>query len=214
MNIESRMTKRPVTIQGDARAIEASELMEKERVSRLPVIDSEGRLIGLVSQKDITLAITRVPQGQTLHKMAHDLNVLRVDEIMSKEPVTITKDRTVEEAARTMVDLSISCLPVVEEGKLVGLVTKSDMFRILLELFGARSFGLRLTCIVDEKPGQIAAIARAVSQIGGDIISFGALNGFDETSRTLTLKVDGCDQACLVSALSPLVREIVDVREA
>ena len=78
---------------------------------------------------------------------------------MTKDPVTITKDTTVEEAARLMVDQDLSCLPVVEGDKLVGIVSKSDMFKILLELFGARHFGTRLSFLVDDKPGTIAAIS-------------------------------------------------------
>ena len=132
---------------------------------------------------------------------------------MTKNPVTISRTTTVEEAARLMVDQDLSCLPVVEDGKLVGIVSKSDMFKILLELFGARHFGIRLSFLVDDKPGTIAAVSRVISDAGYDIISFGTFMGTDPSNAICTIKVQGCTREALLELLSPLVKEILDIRE-
>ena len=214
MIIERRMTKNPVTVSPDANIAEASELMKKEKVHRLPVLDKDKNLVGVISEKDILFASPSPASSLSIHEMAYLLSKLTVRKLMTKDPVTITKDTTVEEAARLMVDQDLSCLPVVENGKLVGIVSKSDMFKILLELFGARHFGVRLSFLVDDKPGTIARISKAVAESGWDIISFGTFMGTDPSNAICTIKVEGCNQNELVSLLRPMVKEILDVREA
>lgn len=214
MIIERRMTKNPVTIGPDANVVEASELMKKEKVHRLPVIDKDKKLVGVISEKDILYATPSPASSLSIHEMAYLLSKLTVRKLMSKDPVTITKDTTVEEAARLMVDQDLSCLPVVEGDRLVGIVSKSDMFKILLELFGARHFGVRLSFLVDDKPGTIASISKAVAEAGWDIISFGTFMGTDPSNAICTIKVEGCSQNDLVQLLRPMVKEILDVREA
>ena len=187
--------------------------MKKEKVHRLPVLDNVKKLVGVISEKDILFASPSPASSLSIHEMAYLLSKLTVRKLMTKDPVTITKDTTVEEAARLMVDQDLSCLPVVEGDKLVGIVSKSDMFKILLELFGARHFGTRLSFLVDDKPGTIAAISRAVAEKGWDIISFGTFMGTDPSNAICTIKVEGCSQNDLVQLLRPMVKEILDVRE-
>lgn len=213
MIIERRMTKNPVTINPEASVVEASELMKKEKVHRLPVLDRDKNLIGVISEKDILFATPSPASSLSIHEMAYLLSKLTVRKLMTKNPVTISRTTTVEEAARLMVDQDLSCLPVVEDGKLVGIVSKSDMFKILLELFGARHFGIRLSFLVDDKPGTIAAVSRVISDAGYDIISFGTFMGTDPSNAICTIKVQGCNREALLELLSPLVKEILDIRE-
>lgn len=213
MIIERRMTKNPVTINPEASVVEASELMKKEKVHRLPVLDRDKNLIGVISEKDILFATPSPASSLSIHEMAYLLSKLTVRKLMTKNPVTINRTTTVEEAARLMVDQDLSCLPVVEDGKLVGIVSKSDMFKILLELFGARHFGIRLSFLVDDKPGTIAAVSRVISDAGYDIISFGTFMGTDPSNAICTIKVQGCTREALLELLSPFVKEILDIRE-
>ena len=213
MIIERRMTKNPVTINPEASVVEASELMKKEKVHRLPVLDRDKNLIGVISEKDILFATPSPASSLSIHEMAYLLSKLTVRKLMTKNPVTINRTTTVEEAARLMVDQDLSCLPVVEDGKLVGIVSKSDMFKILLELFGARHFGIRLSFLVDDKPGTIAAVSRVISDAGYDIISFGTFMGTDPSNAICTIKVQGCTREARLELLSPLVKEILDIRE-
>ena len=213
MIIERRMTKNPVTINPEASVVEASELMKKEKVHRLPVLDRDKNLIGVISEKDILFATPSPASSLSIHEIAYLLSKLTVRKLMTKNPVTINRTTTVEEAARLMVDQDLSCLPVVEDGKLVGIVSKSDMFKILLELFGARHFGIRLSFLVDDKPGTIAAVSRVISDAGYDIISFGTFMGTDPSNAICTIKVQGCTREALLELLSPLVKEILDIRE-
>ena len=213
MIIERRMTKNPITIKSEESVVEASELMKKEKIQRLPVLDRDKNLIGVISEKDILFATPSPASSLSIHEMAYLLSKLTVRKLMTKNPVTISRTTTVEEAARLMVDQDLSCLPVVEDGKLVGIVSKSDMFKILLELFGARHFGIRLSFLVDDKPGTIAAVSRVISDAGYDIISFGTFMGTDPSNAICTIKVQGCTREALLELLSPHVKEILDIRE-
>ena len=141
------------------------------------------------------------------------LSKLTVKKLMSKNVVTINKDTTVEEAARIMVDQDLSCLPVLEGEKLIGIVTKSDMFKILLELFGARHFGIRVSFVVDDKPGTIAKISQALSEQNIDIITFGTFMGTDPTNAICTIKVQGAPISKVVEIIKPFVSQLLDVRE-
>ncbi len=213
MIIELRMTRNPVTATPDMSVIEASGLMKKEKVHRLPVLDKNKKLVGIISEKDILYASPSPVSSLSIHEMAYLLSEMKVKKLMSRNVVTITRDTTVEEAARLMVDQDLSSLPVVENDKLIGIVSKSDLFKILLELFGARHFGVRVSFLVEDKPGTIANIARAISEAGGDIITFGTFMGTDPTNAVCTIKVQGIEKDKVVEIIKPLVLQITDVRE-
>ncbi len=211
MTIERRMTLNPVTISPDASVVEASELMKREKVHRLPVLDKDKKLVGVISEKDILYASPSPASSLSIHEMAYLLSQLTVRKLMTKNPVTVSKDIPVEEAARIMVDQDLSCLPVVEDGRLVGIVSKSDLFKILIELFGARTKGARVSFLVDDKPGLIADISKDVANAGLDIISFGTFMGTDPTNRICTVKVATDDTDKVLSILKPHVKAILDV---
>lgn len=212
MTVEYRMTLNPVTINPEASVVEASTLMKKEKVHRLPVLDSNKKLVGVISEKDILFATPSPASSLSIHEMAYLLAKLTVGSLMTKDPVTITKDVPVEEAARIMVDQDLSCLPVVDDGTLVGIVSKSDLFKILIELFGARSMGVRVTFYLDEKKGQISNISKALSENDLDIIAFGTFMGTNPSNRLCTMKVDSTDMEKVLSILKPFVKSIEDIR--
>lgn len=207
------MTRNPVTATPDMSIADASNLMRQEKVHRLPVLDKDKRLVGLITEKDILFASPSPASSLSIHEMAYLLSKLTVKKLMSKNVVTISKDTTVEEAARMMVDQDLSCLPVLEGEKLIGIVSKSDMFKILLELFGARHFGIRVSFVVDDKPGTIAKISQALSEQNIDIITFGTFMGTDPTNAICTIKVQGAPISKVVEIIKPFVSQLLDVRE-
>lgn len=213
MIIERRMTRNPVTATPDMSVAEASALMKQEKVHRLPVLDKDKKLVGVISEKDILYASPSPASSLSIHEMAYLLSKLTVKKLMTKNVVTISKDTTVEEAARLMVDQDLSCLPVLEDGKLIGIVSKSDMFKILLELFGARHFGVRLSFLVEDHPGTIARISSALAEQGIDIISFGTFMGTEPTNAICSLKAQGAPMAKVVEIVKPFVMQLLDVRE-
>ena len=214
MIISRRMTRNPVTATPEMSVGEASDLMKREKVHRLPVLDKDKNLVGVITEKDVLHASPSPATSLSIHEMAYLLSKLKVRDLMTKDVVTISEDTTVEEAARLMVDQDLSCLPVVQGNKLVGIVSKSDMFRILLELFGARHYGVRMSFLVEDKPGTIARISAALAGKGLDIVSFGTFTGTDPTNAICTIKVQGCTKTELLDLMKPLVAEVLDIREA
>ena len=213
MIIASRMTRNPVTATPDMSVVEASELMKREKVHRLPVLDKNKKLVGVITEKDVLYASPSPATSLSIHEMAYLLSKLKVKDLMARDVVTITEDVTVEEAARMMVDYDFSCLPVVRGDILVGIVSKSDMFRMLLELFGARKYGVRISVLVDDKPGMFALLTSTLAKEGLDIVSFGTFTGTDPTNIICTIKVQGCNKDRLLELLKPLVIEVLDIRE-
>jgi acetoin utilization protein AcuB len=120
----------------------------------------------------------------------------------------------VEDAARLLVDNNIGGLPIIDNDKLVGIVTESDLFKLLIDLFGTRRKGVRATLRVPERAGELADAARAVTDAGGNIISVGTFSGNDMTNAVMILKVEGMSEDRLRQVLGPLVVEVMDVREA
>jgi len=192
---------------------EANAIMKREKVHRLPVLDKEHHLIGIISEKDILYASPSPVSTLSIHEMAYLLSQLTVKKLMTHDVVTITKDTTVEEAARLMVDQDLSALPVVEDEYLLGIVSKSDLFKMLLELFGARHYGIRMSFLVEDKPGAIAEISSVLASHGVDIIAFGTFMGTDSSNAVCTIKMQGITQETAVEIIRPHVQEILDVRE-
>ncbi len=208
------MTRNPVTATPDMNIQDAKALMVKERVHRLPVLDSEKKLVGVISEKDILEAAPSPVSTLSAYEMNYLMNKLTVKKLMSRHPVTLDKNATIEEAARLMIDQDLSCLPVLEDGKLVGIVSKSDLFKILMELFGARHFGTRVEFLVDDRKGVLADITSAVSNKGLNIVSYGTFAGNDDNTAICTMKIQGAKPSEVLDLMKPFVKEILDIREA
>ena len=112
-----------------------------------------------------------------------------------------------------MADHKIGGLPVMRDDTVVGIITETDLFKIFIELFGAREKGVRVTMLVPEVKGELARITTEVANKGGNIIALGTFLGEDPTNRLCTIKVEGVPKDELVAALKPLVQEVIDARE-
>jgi acetoin utilization protein AcuB len=127
--------------------------------------------------------------------------------------VTVTEYTALEEAARIMADRKISSLPVMRNGKLVGMITETDLFRIFLELLGGRERGVRLTMLIPEEKGMLASVTGEIAHMGGNILALSTFTGEDPTNRMVTVKVADVPPEKLVAIMEALGMEIVDVRE-
>ena len=211
MTVSKNMTINPVTTTPDEGVFEAFELMKNEGVQRLPVLDNDGNLVGIISEKNITSAAA--DRKVSIVEFALLLSKIKVGDVMTKEVITVSIDDPVELAARKMSDNDISILPVVDNnGKLVGVVSRSDLFRLLLELFGTRHYGIRVTFRIKDQKGVIAKLAIALEKIGANIVSIGNLDS-DQGYSTIIMKINGVDESLIKDTLSPLVDGNLDIRE-
>ena len=211
MTVSKNMTINPVTTTPDMGVFEAFELMKSEGVQRLPVLDGEGNLVGIISEKNITSAAA--DKEVSIVEFALLLSKIKVGDVMTKEVITVSVDDPVEMAARKMSDNDISILPVVDNnGKLVGVVSRSDLFRLLMELFGTRHYGIRVTFRIKDQKGVIAKLAIALEKIGANIVSIGNLDS-DQGYSTIIMKINGVEESLIKDALTPLVDGNLDIRE-
>ncbi|HON13240.1 MAG TPA: CBS and ACT domain-containing protein [Treponema sp.] len=214
MNVGQRMTKNPVTVTPDISVPEAQAIMRREKIRRLPVLDKQGKLVGIVTSLDLIHASPSPATSLDMYELHYLLSKLKVEAVMTKNVITVTEDLPIEEAARIMADNNISGLPVMRNNILVGIITESDLFKLFIELFGARHKGVRLTVLLPERKGELADVAGAIAKIGGNIISLATFEGEDPTNSYCTLKVESVDKTSLVQAVTPLVERIVDIRES
>jgi acetoin utilization protein AcuB len=211
MLVGERMSKHVITISPDMPIAEALNMMKVEKVRRFPVV-KEGKLLGLVSDKDLLNASPSPVSTLSIWEMNYLLNKITVSEVMVKNVLTVTEDTPIEQAARIMADNKIGGLPVMRDGGVVGIITETDLFKMFLELLGAREMGIRVTVLVAEKQGELAKLTKAVSEAGGDFIAFGMFTGLDTTNKMVTFKVTGITLETLKKAITPIVKEIVDIR--
>ncbi len=213
MNVGRCMTKNPVTISPDVSVPDAQALMRREKIHRLPVLDKAGKLLGIVTSSDLIHASASSATSLDIYELNYLISKLKVETVMTKKPLSVSEDLPIEEAARIMADNNISGLPVLRGEVLIGIITESDLFKLFIELFGARHVGVRLTVLMPEKKGELAALAGAVAKAGGNIVSLATFDGEDPTNSYCTLKVEDLTRQALVDAVTPFVDRVVDVRE-
>jgi acetoin utilization protein AcuB len=187
--------------------------MRESNVRRLPVVDKKGKLVGIVTEKDLLYVSPSPATSLSIHELHYLISKIKVQDVMAKDVITVTEYTPLEEAARIMADNKIGSLPVMRDDRLVGIITETDLFKIFLELLGAREKGIRLTMLVPEQKGVLATITHDIAEMGGNIISLGTFLGEDPTNRLITVKVEEVDEDELVSAMEALGMEVVDVRE-
>ena len=213
MLVNERMTRNPITVREDTSLYDALKIMRDNKVRRLPVLSKEGKLVGIVSEKDLLYASPSPATSLSVWEINYLTSKITVDDLMTKEVITVCEDCPMEEAARIMVDSKIGGLPVMRGDQLVGIVTETDLFKIFLELLGAREQGTRFTLLVPEKTGMLAAIGERIAELGGNIVALGTFLGEDPSNRLLTLKVQDVDKNHLWPKLEELGIKLVDVRE-
>lgn len=213
MLVRERMSTNPVTITTDCNITQALRVMRENQVRRLPVLDQDGGLLGIVSEKDLLYASPSPATSLSIYEMHYLLSQLRVAELMTTDLMTVNSDTPLEEAARIMADNKIGGLPVLDDGQLVGIITETDIFKVFLELLGARDKGLRLTVEIPERKGEMARITTAIADLGGNILALGSFLGDDPTTAVVTVKVEDVPTDILLSAMEDLDLTIMDVRE-
>ncbi len=213
MLVYERMSRHPMTVTPNTPVEQALKRMRDEKVRRFPVVDDDGKLVGIVSDKDLLYAAPSPATSLSIYELHYLYSRIVVSQVMTREIITVEESDPIEEAARIMVDNKIGGLPVMREGKLVGIITETDIFKTLMEMMGARDQGVRLTLLSPEHRGQLAALTSVVAELGGNIISLGTFWGKDASNALITMKVTGVNKDTLVEKIKPHVLELIDVRE-
>lgn len=212
MLVGERMSHPIISITPDMPVHDALNLFKREHIRRAPVV-KDGKLVGIVSDKDLLNASPSPATSLSIWEMNYLMSKITVSEVMTRKVLTVYEDTPIEEAARIMADNKIGGLPVMRDDHVVGIITETDLFKIFLELMGAREKGVRVTALIEEKPGQLAKITEAIAKGGGNFVAFGQFAGEDPSTRLVTMKVDGMKPDAVKKAISEVTKEIWDIRE-
>jgi acetoin utilization protein AcuB len=211
MFVGERMSHPVISVPPEMPINDALAMFRKEHIRRAPVI-KDGKMLGIVSERDLLNAAPSPVTTLSIWEMNYLISKVTVKQVMSKKVKTVEADTPIEEAARLMADSKIGGLPVVRDGNVVGMITETDLFKIFLELMGAREKAIRATVLVDDKPGQLAKVTKAIADAGGNFIAFGMFSGPDASSRVVTFKVAGMKKEAVSNALSKVVKKFWDIR--
>ena len=210
MLVGERMSHPVIAISPDLPIVEALNLMKRERIRRAPVV-KDGRLVGIVSDKDLLNASPSPVTSLSVWEMNYLLSKITVKEVMTKKVISVQEHTPIEEAARIMVDNKIGGLPVMRDTEIVGIITETDLFKIFLELMGAREFGVRVTALIHEQLGQLARLTKEISSAGGNFIAFGQFTGETPSNRLISFKVTGLEEHKVQELTLPMVEKLIDI---
>jgi len=178
MLVGERMSQPLISVSPETPIHDALNLFKKEHIRRAAVV-KDGKLTGIVSQTDLLNASPSPVSSLSIWEMNYLLSRVTVKEVMGKQVLTVTEDTPIEEAARIMADNKIGGLPVMRGSKVIGIIIETDLFKIFLELIGAREKGIRVTALIDNTPGMLAKVTKSIAEAGGDFIAFGQFTGED-----------------------------------
>ena len=211
MIVKDVMKKSVITVEPETTVTEAKELMNKNNISKLPVVKG-GKLVGIITKNDLLQAGPSLATTLDMYEISYLLSKLNVKKIMTTKVLTVSPDDVVEEAARVMVEKQVGCLPVVKGNALVGIITENDLFYIFTQMFGATQKGVRAIVCLDDAPGEMAKIAQKIAEAGGNIISLVTSASSDKKKRPLTLKVAGVSLAKIKKIFADLKCPVEDIR--
>ncbi len=217
MFIKDYMTRHPVMIEAKASIVEAQGIMAETHVRHLPVIEAGKRLVGLITQETLRVPPTQLA-SLNVWEITRFLSNLTVRDLMIKGKAVITAapDVTIEEGARIMVENKIGCLPVLEDGIVVGIITDVDIMAHLMEMMAAQSKGVRTTVrMAGDKPGELAKLVAAVAAQGWGIDALGGAPApRDPDKWDAVIKLHGMPKERVAAVLGTIPeQDIIDIRE-
>ncbi len=174
MFIDKSMTRKVIAIRPESSLLEAREIMDRNHIRHLPVVDEDNTVIGVITDRDIRSALpSAFSTCQSDPKETERISKLKVGEVMTKNPITISPLNTLEDALLMMHKTNKGALPVVDEaGKLKGIISTRDLIRAFINVLGIEEPGTLLCLVVEERLGQMKRIVDAITEEG---IPFGSI---------------------------------------
>lgn len=189
MRIKDVMTKNPFTVDSETLVLDAQKIMQENNIRRLPVVD-KGKLVGIVTQHDLLRAAPSPATSLSIYELNYLLSKMKVKELMTKNPVTVSPDTPFEEALRLGQEKKIGSFPVMDKGKLVGITTESDIVRVLARVLGLREEGSKITIEgIGGKLGDLKKIISIVDQHKTIILSMMSLPRPEKNDWMIMLRI-------------------------
>lgn len=177
MLVKYWMRKDVVTVDVNDSMYEAMSLMKEHQVPMLPVLKKDN-LVGVITDRDLKRASASDATSLDVHELIYLISRIKVSDIMSKNPVTVPPDYTLEETASMLLKNKISGAPVVDaQGRIAGIITQQDLFRALISLSGLEKRGVQFAFELEDRPGSIKEVTDIIRNYGGRLVSI--LSSYD-----------------------------------
>jgi acetoin utilization protein AcuB len=211
--MRERIQRNPITISPDASFFEARNLIHEKGVRHLPVVDKNNHLVGIVTDRDIREAAPSDATLLSVQELNYLLGKLKVSALMTPKGklITITPDTLIEEAVQLMHDNKIGCLPVLEGEKLYGIFTETDALDHLVDIFGFKQKGTRLTLALEDKPGTMLGILEMFKKHNINIISIVTPSFMVEGKRIAAIRIKTEDYQDVVKDLEKAGYDVLSI---
>ena len=178
MLVKNWMSKNVVSIDVNDSMRDAMKLLKEHGIRMLPVM-KKGKLVGIVTDRDLKKASASDATSLEGHELLYLLEKIEVKDLMTKDPITVPPDYTAEETAQVLLENKISGAPVVDDnGQVVGVITQTDLFRVLISLTGVGNGGIQIGFQVEDKPDSIKEITDIIREFRGRLVSI--LTSYDD----------------------------------
>ncbi|ABI69838.1 CBS and ACT domain-containing protein [Syntrophomonas wolfei] len=212
MKVKDRMSEDVITVEMNTSLTEAFRLMKENNIRRLPVMD-KGRLTGIITLTDLNQAAPSSATSLSIHELNYLLAKTKIKDIVPKKQkvLTIGPENYIETAAKIMRENKVSGLPVLEQEKLVGIVTETDIFDALIDILGVNRAHSRIDCFVKDRPGSLAEVTGLIAEKGINILN--AVVYFDNKSQRykMILRIEDLKYELLLEELQKRGYEIESV---
>ena len=211
--MREKIQKNPVTIGPEASFYEARNLIHEKGVRHLPVVDKNNMMVGIVTDRDIREAAPSDATLLSVQELNYLLGKLKVSSFMTPKEklITITPDTLIEEAVQLMHDNKVGCLPVIEGGKLYGIFTETDALDHLVDIFGFKQKGTRLTLALEDKPGTMLGILEIFKKHNVNIISIVTPSFIVEGKRIAAIRIRTEEYKDLVTELEKANFDVLSI---
>jgi len=198
MLVKNWMSKNVITADVNDSMQDAMKLLKENDIRMLPVT-KKGRLVGILTDRDLKRASASDATTLEVHELLYLLTRIKVKDLMTKNPITVLPEFTVEETARVLLDHKISGVPVVDsQGNVAGVITQTDIFRVLISLTGIGNEGIQFGFKVDDRPGSIKEVADIIREFGGRMVSIlTSYDGVPEGYRKVYIRMRSIERSKL-----------------
>jgi acetoin utilization protein AcuB len=201
MQVKKRMVRKLVTIPPDTSILKAMEVMRKNSIRHLPVVDG-GKFVGFITEGDLRQA-----------SLLSMVDKVSIEDVMIKNPVTVSPEASLEEAAKLISSHKIGGLPVVKGKKLVGIITIVDVLQAFIQMMGILKSSSRLDLILGEKPRAFEEVSSIFQEHRAEIISVGMSNHKDRKKRIYYFRLEKCPLQPIIDSLKNKGYQVLSVTE-
>jgi acetoin utilization protein AcuB len=169
--VENWMNPDVITVDADDSMLDATKILKEHNIRHLPVLE-KGKLVGIVTDRDLKRASPSDATALEAHELLYLIANIKVREIMTKNPITVPYNFTIEEAAQILLESKISGMPVVDKyGDVIGTITQADLFKVLISLTGVGKKGVQFAFLLEDRPGSIKEVTDIIRSYGGRMAS-------------------------------------------